>query len=390
MRHNPTKLLLALISTVSVASAAVAAAPANKKTCKFPAGFSLGQAYLVDAAKPYDSDPVAVGPARGNITFPADRALVLKMDDISERNLRALKDCGNALTTVQLSHTDFGDEHVKYLLPLQKLVSVHFDGTLITDKGLAELAPLSSLEYLKLSETEVTGTSFNKLKSLRAIDAMRADVTDDSLESLRGKDIVWLRLGKTRVTNKLLGTISGAKNLYRLHLESTGITDAGVPSLAVFKKLEDLSLAHMPVTDRALAALKKLNLTTLMLDGAEITDASFADPKVFPRLFHVRLTNGKLTDRGMQYLSTRKGLYILDLTNNKKIGDAGVAHLAKLPSLNYLYLVDTGITDASLKKLSALPLKDLGVSHTKVTKEGVREFLRHHPQCRVTHDFMFD
>jgi hypothetical protein len=75
-----------------------------------------------------------------------------------------------------------------------------------------------------------------------------------ALEPL-AKNISWLNLAGTQVTDSGLKVVGEMGNLERLRLERTGITDAGLGALSKLKKLDYLNLYGTAVTD---AGLKKL------------------------------------------------------------------------------------------------------------------------------------
>ncbi|MFZ4767045.1 MAG: c-type cytochrome domain-containing protein, partial [Roseimicrobium sp.] len=54
--------------------------------------------------------------------------------------------------------------------------------------------------------------------------------------------IVWLDLGRTKITDTALATVAKMPKLERLHLENTGVTDAGLAQLTKLTELEYLNL----------------------------------------------------------------------------------------------------------------------------------------------------
>ncbi len=89
--------------------------------------------------------------------------------------------------------------------------------------------------------------------------------------------IVWMDLGKTKVTDAGLASIAKMKNLEKLHLEKTAVTDAGLATLAGLPHLEYLNLYGTKITDAGIAklapdkGLKKLFVwqTAVTHDGAK-------------------------------------------------------------------------------------------------------------------------
>ena len=82
---------------------------------------------------------------------------------------------------------------------------------------------------------------------------------------------------------------------------------------------------------------------------------------------------GQLTDGLLEDLCRRvQSLAGLGLSNCRTITDAGLRHLASVPSLQHLDLTGTGITDAGLQVLRHLPqLRSLSLAWNNVTEAGI-------------------
>ena len=82
---------------------------------------------------------------------------------------------------------------------------------------------------------------------------------------------------------------------------------------------------------------------------------------------------GQMTDDLLEDLSQRaQTLTALGLSGCRQSTDAGVGHLARMPSLQHLDLSGTGITDAGMQVLRALPqLRTLSLASNRVTEAGI-------------------
>ena len=70
---------------------------------------------------------------------------------------------------------------------------------------------------------------------------------------------------------------------------------------------------------------------------------------------------------------------------NRKLTDAGLAHLKGLNNLTGLLLADTKVTDAGLAHLKGLTkLKRLGLWDTKVTDAGKKKLKQALPNCKIS------
>jgi hypothetical protein len=83
--------------------------------------------------------------------------------------------------------------------------------------------------------------------------------------------------------------------------------------------------------------------------------------------------HGQLTDDLLEDLSHRvRTLTALSLAGCRQLTDAGLRHLARMPSLQHLDLTGTAITDAGLEVLAHLPqLRTLSLASNRVTEAGV-------------------
>lgn len=67
--------------------------------------------------------------------------------------------------------------------------------------------------------------------------------------------ILWVDLGRSKITDASAETLAKMTNLERLHLENTKITDAGLANLGSLQKLHYLNLYDTKITDAGIAKL---------------------------------------------------------------------------------------------------------------------------------------
>ncbi len=102
------------------------------------------------------------------------------------------------------------------------------------------------------------------------------------------KQIVWVDLARSQITDAAAETLSKMINLERLHLENTKVSDAGLAKLAALQNLEYLNLYGTKTTDGGIAslaaakALKKLFVwqTGVTQNGAKALEAKVPGLKV--------------------------------------------------------------------------------------------------------------
>ncbi len=115
-----------------------------------------------------------------------------------------------------------------------------------TGSGLAHVAGLTNLYYLRLDNTQVTDAGLTHLAGLTNLQVLGLDntqVTDTGLAQLAGlANLQWLGLGNTQVTDAGLAHLAGLTNLKGLGLRNTQVTDAGLEALR--KKLPKLEVGR--------------------------------------------------------------------------------------------------------------------------------------------------
>jgi len=149
------------------------------------------------------------------------------------------------------------------------------------------------------------------------------------------------------------------------------------------------SLALSRITDEDLELLKGLpKLKKLGVGGTRVTDKGLVHLRDMKQLEEVRLANDDVSDAGLEHVAGLGNLRVLDLFmlygDGSKITDSGMRHLSKLTNLEELNLTHTYVSDVSIEILTNLKkLKDLRLSGTRFTKEGVAKLVRALPECEI-------
>ena len=236
--------------------------------------------------------------------------------------------------------TDVGAAHLKHFTELREL---RLEYSNITDVGLANLAVMSKLEDLTLSDCE--------------------KITDAGLDSLKGlTSLKKFRISACHEVHEVgIANLAACKGLKSVQIGFLGAN--ALKGLAGVISLEELTCQY-GASDEALAQIKGLtNLRQLELSGCL-----------------------SLTDAGLVYLKDMKNLQSLEMTGDRQINGSGLVHLKGLTKLKKVYLTETAVTDDSLAALEELPaLESLCVRNTKVTKEGVAAFQKAKPKVQVSH-----
>jgi hypothetical protein len=163
-------------------------------------------------------------------------------------------------------------------------------------------------------------------------------------------------------------------------------------NLRMLRQLHWLDLTRSKVSDTDLNQLEGLDqLVVLSLSGTDAGDIGLRKLRCLPHLAILDLAETKVTDNGLVYLQTLPELQWLILRGTR-ITDAGLVHLQKLPRLESLILADMDITDAGLVHLKSMgQLKYLSLfNDINVTADGVKELQRALPQCTIDRSFGTD
>lgn len=99
------------------------------------------------------------------------------------------------------------------------------------------------------------------------------------------KQLVWLRLDDSDVSDQGMNTISKLSGLTRLSLTNTKVTDEGVAKLTGLKELQTLNLVNTPVTENGVLQLKSLDqLRAIYLYKSGVDKSKWQDLKsAFPK-----------------------------------------------------------------------------------------------------------
>jgi uncharacterized membrane protein/mono/diheme cytochrome c family protein len=153
-----------------------------------------------------------------------------------------------------------------------------------------EPADEKDIDALRKAGLMVNNVSLDQ--NLIEVSAVNAPDFNDSqmqlLTALSGQ-IAWLKLSGTKITDTGMKEIAKLKNLNKLHLEHTAITDAGIANLKSLSYLEYVNLLDTKVTDVGLkhvAAIK--GMKSLYVWNSAVTDSGISQVrKLYPNLLIV-------------------------------------------------------------------------------------------------------
>ena len=271
------------------------------------------------------------------------------------------------LQHVWLSFNQVRDSDLAVVGTMPNVRELHITGfdAVVTDAGIASLDDLEELRSLQIDGcrcTDVAAQHLAKHPKLVAIHLTGGRFTDESTAWLsKLTQLKQLSLSDTQIGDAGLANLSELTNLTSLGLGGSRITDAGLVHLREMKGLESLDVGRTQVHGPGLVHLTEL-----------------------PKLQYLGVNSTQVTDSDLAYFTPLTHLETLSLMVSK-VTDDGMVAFDLPPGVKEVHLPVTSIGDRTLQKLSGYPnLTHVWVSNTKVTPQGIADFKKALPGCRLT------
>ena len=231
---------------------------------------------------------------------------------------------------------------------LPRLKELDLRETAVMDEALTNLANANGLERLNLSSCEKLTheclKTVGRLKRLRSLNLNHSNVAGPGTLHLSNlQNLESLEFYGTNATDSDLAHIGTLLQLRSLAVSEYGrkrrITNTGMRHLGRLRHLETLYLARCDgITDVGVGHLAKLpHLQTLRLPSS-ITDKGLFHLRQTKSLSSLSIRLSRVTDRGVAHLSQLPRLRVLDLAGTLHLTDDGLRALAKVVSLEELYV----------------------------------------------------
>ncbi len=156
-----------------------------------------------------------------------------------------------SLTELTLARTQVSDAGLAHLKDLKNLRRLVLDGCTIGDQGLAHLNELPDLTELTLARTQVSDAGLAHLKDLKTL---RRLVLDGC--TIRGQGLAHLK-ELPELADLGAGRLAELKQLQKLSLAGSGVSDKALPPLGDLTNLRELDLTGTKVTASGIAKLKE-------------------------------------------------------------------------------------------------------------------------------------
>lgn len=257
----------------------------------------------------------------------------------------------------------------------------------LVDAWLDRLADLPDLVSLDLANTSMSGPGLKvvgTLKNLERLNLTLTPITDPHLEHLRGlTKLRVLSLASAKCTGEGFRFLGNLQQLENANFHFTPVNDAGLAGISAVTSLERLEIVHVHFTDAGAPALAKLvNLERLQIGSREATGAAVAPLTALKKLRELDLHDGQATAEGVRHASQIPSLRVLRIYGGIK--DEGAQPIGQLKNLETLIAANTGITDAALAHFAGLSnLRRLEIGGCKVTDAGVAKLKQAIPGLEI-------
>jgi len=326
--------------------------------------------------------------------LPALEELSLEISDVEDEGLRVLAGSGS------LEHLRLGwrgnvtDDGIACLAGMAQLKTLDVRLARLTDEALVHLSSMPGLEELRLSNSFSDAgiaclAGMDSLKRLSIGCSGRSGLADGALAIVSGMGgLEELRISGAECTAAGIAMLTRLENLEVLSINTPGLDDDALGSLAALPKLRELSCGsrgQLAISGlRALNALKGLEKLSVAdvrqddggLDLSGLVNLRYLSLRMWSETKRVRSAmvtkQDGLRDGDLACLCGLTGLEELDL-GGSGIGDEGLAHLACLTKLKRLHVGGgNALTDAGLDHLAGLHrLEHLDIGVSRITTEGL-------------------
>ncbi len=280
------------------------------------------------------------------------RVLAVRKGQIDATGLRHLQSLRN-LVALELSGTALDDTTLAGVSDMPWLRFLRLGGDL-TDAGFVHLAPLQSLEGLRVDHGNVEGTGLKHLRpdTLRELTLSRT-MSDDGLITVgRFTNLRELNIGGSRITDKGIAGLRNLRKLERLSVARASVTGAGLDYLTALRWGEFRGAGITSEGMKSFAGLVELEY--LGLDGTRIDSDALKHLRGLRNLVKLGARRTKIGNESLRDLDSLHSLEHLDLSWCSELDDGAAPFLGKMTSLKFLELEETKMTEAALLHFKGL------------------------------------
>jgi internalin A len=262
--------------------------------------------------------------------------------------------------------------HLVTLVPIAAIAAgVMINEAWVTSRGgTLKTGTTRQIVELKLRSSWISDSDLQTVataRELQRLDLSHTRITDLGFQHLKMlQNVTELNLYYAeQVGDGALAVARNWRKLRRLNLSGTKVTDAGIAQLVDHPSLEAIDVGFSLFTDGGFESLTAIpNLTELAVGGNKVTDVGLNSLRLMPKLTILDLGGAQrtdsglwaasVTDRGLEAISSLVNLRELNL-RGAKISDAGADKIAALGMLRVLDLSETQLSAAGLGVITKLP-----------------------------------
>lgn len=263
------------------------------------------------------------------------------------------------LESLDLTGLPVADKDLPVLAQWPKLTRLILRETKITDAGLTHIGKLRTLHHLDLGHTTITGTGFAQLAGLTELESLGlsgAAITGAGFEHL-GKLPKLRTLGLRRLpayTGVGLDHLAGCKELTALDLSQTGVGDDGLSRVRRVAQLKVLVLPDYVPRNRTAPDDPAHAQPVRLTDDGRLTDAGLGHVAALARLEELTVSGKAITDAGLGALARLRALRKLTLGPVPGVRGQGLEALKAVTTLTDLNLTESGLLDAAMRHVAVL------------------------------------
>ncbi|MEO8553668.1 MAG: hypothetical protein ABI678_27025, partial [Kofleriaceae bacterium] len=246
------------------------------------------------------------------------------VDDASARAFLGFPD----LRMLRLDGTPVSD-HGLDVVPGSKLVELYLSSTKVTDNGMALLDHLPHLVALGLGTTKIGGATIERIAKLGELRTLVLSKTRSEHLELLGKLVTLERLylEDTWLGDDQFAAYAPLKKLRVLHASVTNVSDDSLDVLRGMRHLEELTIGDTRMSRALLEVDAWPRLRTFSLVGLELGDADLPALVKLTSVIALDLSGTQLADPAP--LAGLPALRVLGLAETK-LSKAGVASVKQL------------------------------------------------------------
>lgn len=270
--------------------------PAEYFILRFPGRGKIGEVGEISNSEKYDGKHTPLKSSKealGTLPFAKGSKLHFRSRDFMglEKPLDIIQTFPvEALYSLELSNNILDEKDLGKVLKFQNLRRLEVGGTDFSDNGLRVLAKLPNLEAIAVDHTRTNGSflvDFASSKKLKLLVLNHNDIDRKYLKELPNfPHLHWLDIGNCHIKDEDTANLTKCTELVALKLdENNDITDKSLPNLKQLKNLERLWIESTKITNKGLLTLKGLPLKYIRIsrrkDDAKDIEAI---KKTFPKI----------------------------------------------------------------------------------------------------------